>query len=403
MASEQAPFSTPTRKRLNSADNAPSSKIPHTDVANVLFRRPLDPDVAKFLDDDRYVCMILSKDMAKSFKEFLTKGLAAIEDISNKTITIEEFDKDYSQAKTSNFQDVFKSIKKTLVDNLDANSSQDFSKKLDECDFDKFKKCRSMISKWFVSGEHLSNKLRDNSRTNQYLKVGLDFSPAVTSQNLKDKCSSELTSLRDRLEMELSMSVVDNCIDKCEALKSEILETSHNPQDSYILSKAFRAVLLYHKDLAKDLLRHIPKTKEYVVYSNQYKRRPGQNYHEFRRRPNNNYHRQFDRNDVDDGYDDHGTRFRRPVYHDDHEQVERRQQSRRPQYRREFVDDVDDRPHYRRQSRNFSVTDRYDEDFPAYNNNFTQKKQRYESVNDEVFERKRRQSFRSNKPNFKWV
>lgn len=124
--------------------------------------------------------------------------------------------------------------------------------------YDTFRHTRKVLTKWFVTGAHLHNKLtgnRDSNKDkNKYLRMAFDYSIAVTDSHLLDKCTNKILDTEKLIENSLTSSMLDKAI----LLISEV-NTLWRDTPKKIFLKAFRVVSKANSHLLHTQLQHLPK------------------------------------------------------------------------------------------------------------------------------------------------
>jgi hypothetical protein len=286
---------------------------------------------------------------------------------------------------TERFKDLFKEVKLSLCNGIKGTPAENFLRKLDGNDMTLFRGIRSRFTKWFVSAQHLLLKLDSTSHSRDYVKMHFNISSDLNLPDLRKHCNTAIANLKEELEIKLTLAKVEECLTMTEKIKDEL--TTSSSDDALLYFKAFRAIILNNKALAKELINFIPKGPTLRAHH-----RPPVN-KRFNRRVN------YRRNDDER----HHVDVHRYSYRSDRNDPREEPQRRNYRHYRDYrpvdrpIDDrrFDDRRHPRRNHE--SYRDRlstYDEDFPPYDKQYKQKRTRYLSDDDEVFDLPRRPSYR---------
>lgn len=205
----------------------------------------------------------------------------------------------------------FESIKHDLDRDLKKQNDRDLVKDVPQGQFNSFKQIRKTLSKWYVTGTLLKQKLAGESTTKRYLKINHDFSVAVTDRELKDKCTTKLNKTKRLIENTLTSSVIKRALELNIEVR-KLLDDSDNQIS--IIMKAYRVILKANRSLGKNqdnppnnrLLNHNHYRK--VSFSNNYRDREDK-FTWNKRRPrinsNNSYHthlRNFSNNQYEEEY-----------------------------------------------------------------------------------------------------
>lgn len=381
---------------------------------NTVFLEPHRPELNKFLNlRSDYVHLFIPKNLADAFSTFLN-GAKARQDKDEGFIldkNLHNPDKEPEHL-TKKFQHMFNGLTHDIANDLNNYKAEDFFKRLDQTDFEAFKRARSKLSYWFTSGSHLLNKLRRPSDTNSYLKVGLNFSPTVKNQDIRYKCTEAFHELKEKLETTVTSQVLKDTISFTENLNEEWMNTKKDQHEHFILCKAFRSVLLYNRDISRDLLHFIPKGFFTPSDSDSSFRLPRQT-NDVVRHTQRTYHRKRvsyapESSDTNTN-DSEESQSKQPLRNESD-----RENTRRRSYR----------PSEDRYSRSDSShVSSYEDEYPAYDDSYNQKKQRYKShvtrpeplhmksalkknlteSEDEEYQTTRRPHFKRKEPEIVWV
>ena len=117
---------------------------------------------------------------------------------------------------------------------------------------------RIIFSKWFVSCQHLELKLNNNSKSRDYVRLNLAFSSNFELTELKNYCDREMEVLKLKLKLErkLTLAKIKECLKLTNQI-SAMMEDMHECEQILIL-RAFRAVILANKSIARELISFIP-------------------------------------------------------------------------------------------------------------------------------------------------
>jgi hypothetical protein len=217
-----------------------------------------------------------------------------------------------------------------------------------------FRNTRKVLSKWFITGAHLQNKLKGETQTNKYLKVDFDYSIAITDQDLKEKCTNKLINTRKQLENSLTASVLQKAILLNQEVKS-LWENTHRN----IFLKAYRVV--------------VKANNKILNYSDNYHpNRPDDKQHKLQNKKNQHQYSMKNHNSKDQEHQEDRDLYRKHNWNKPHTHPNKHRNQHK-QYREEFSSssDEDDYPPPRRQNHDYRRYKRqafsnYDEDDEPY-------------------------------------
>lgn len=320
---------------------------------NTIFVEPHRPELNKLLSSKSdYVHLFIPKHLADSFCTFLNgakarndgdKGFVLDSNLKNPANVPEDLSK--------KFLDLFNGLTYDIGYDLSKYKAEDYVKPLEQNDYEAFKRARNKVSSWFVTGSHLVNKLQRPSNSNAYLKVGLNFSPTVKDQPLRNRCSDALRELKDKLEITVTSQVLKDAICSTEDLYTEWknLITDKDKREHFILCKAFRSCILFNRHISSDLLHFIPRGYFTTSTSNTNRKRVS---YAPELSDTNSIHSEDTQSTKSVHSDSDGIHAKRRAFRHSDDKSSKSDSSRRSSY---------------------------DEDFPEYDESFKQQKQRYKS------------------------
>lgn len=244
MPTQHSPRS-PTNKRRFSETVSPQGE-------NIIIRTQSIPGNFHNIvgDTSKYKAIIVPIELAPIFENLLTELLAKIKLDKNKTIEVHDDDEVFTKSipndeKIEAFLDDFGSSKRLFDNILRKTNVKELINDVDPSNFESFKNARKIISKWFITGSHLVNKIKGDSASNRYLKVHFDYSIAVTDPTLKEKCTNKLLNTKKLIEQSLTSSVIDRAI----TLNNDV-QTLWENTPNLIFLKAYRVVSRANKHLS---------------------------------------------------------------------------------------------------------------------------------------------------------
>jgi hypothetical protein len=288
---------------------------------------------------------------------------------------------------TKEFKTLFGEIKKTLCSRMKQTAPKEFLTKLVDHELEDFRATRNVLTKWFISCQHLEMKLNSNSNSRDYVRLNLSFSTNFELTELKEYCDKEMENLKLKLERKLTLAKLDECLKMTQKIHA-MIDGMQDSEQTLIL-RAFRAVILGNKSIAKDLISYIPIGPTYRPIVRPQNTNRVNPWHQNNRRQGDKDRQVSHRSDR---YDPPPQRRESRIYRGQQHDRYRGRDQHNDDYRyREYT--RDDRFDRRRNARRYSRdhyqarADSYDDDFPSYDGNYKQKKRRYQSNNnDDVFE-----------------
>ena len=251
------------------------------------------------------------------------------------------FEQGDTQVSYETFINEYNELKLNLMENLKQYSEDDLRHEVDGSLFSEFKEYRKVLTKWYVSGQHLLNKLTNSNSSNQYLKLQMSVSPAIVDNGLKDTCCNRMQKAKASIENELTKNVVKRVYELNESIKAQFLvsKTQSAANTNKIMMKALRVVLRSNSRL-KDHER-ITYRKNLTSYTSN-RKRPRHDNHDKRTDRRERYQprrhwntRKSTRTVTDDDDEDYP-----PPKHQSHDY--RRYKRREPDYNEEPTDNDDE-------------------------------------------------------------
>lgn len=368
-------------------------------------------DLMKDLDNGKYQHCIVPITVGDALVKFLTKYVHddLIRDESYKTKSNETV----LTANSTKLNDSVNFIDKhfmvhskkfehycnTLMDGIQCSDPSDFMLQLNERDLDLFREARGKLSKWYVKNKHLMLKLNTTSKSRDVLGFTLNCNPQAVSKDFAAEIFQEFECLRQQLETKASACTLREVMNLEEIMEDFIDKSLADTETKFITFKAFRAVILNNKEISNEWLPRIPKIpsfqrKPHFIKPNVYSR----NIAPVRKisipQPKITYSRPTQQTNSrnDSFYDAHAPpqrefkqdNYRPREFHSRTYQQERRDYLPQKQYNWE-TQNLERNP---RTYRN--------DDFPPYDSNFKQKKDKYKAYDDddEVFHPAGRQYYR---------
>ena len=327
-------------------------------------------DIERFLDPDDYVIVCIPKGLANSLQTFLDKSAKTLDGLNIKTpgavINDEEEDSAFHTNLSDEFRTTFSSLKSEFSNLMSKYKDTDLVKDVKPELLQDFKKIRSTLSRWFSSGQHLANKLaKPLSHTNDYIKLGYNFSPAVQDDDLKNDITRKIQTLKSTCETLLTDSVVDSArrknYDATEIINKSL--ASNDPDFKFLVAKTYRCIVRNNQ--------HLTHSKPWV------KRPPRQQIpQDFNRPPpterdrHDSYNQPRDAQAPQTSFVQRQTgEYRREPYR----QYRVRDHLPEPYYTREYPRDLHQQDTHQR----YPNRDNYDRDFAPYDPDYKQVKERY--------------------------
>lgn len=401
-------LSTPKRPRFSDIEDDCQIQITdefvdevHAIAAKSNRSKHLMDAVLKGVTDNKYSHSLIPTDLCEALTKFLvnTKLSSENEYFINVVKPLPD-DVQNLKIRSDEFKHLFENTKSLLCDKIRNTSAELFLKKLEGNDLSRFREIRSKFSKWFISAQHLLLKLEKNSLSRDYVRIDLSFSTGNLPSEFQNYCDSKLKSIKEDFETKLTLAKIEECFDLTLSFRQELED---NENDILLYLKAFRAIILSNKVLAKDLIKSIPKGPTLREIPRPTVRHTNNNtvVKTFRRQTNEHQTGNSRRHSNRVDYEPPRRPFRNHEYLREHrrsfDRDEGRFQHHRPSFNRDDGHWHDERrfpqpSRYHGYDRN--RVDTYDEDFPPYDKHYKQKRSRYHPDDDEVFDPPRRPSHR---------
>ena len=344
------------------------------------------------IKDGAYTHNLLPNEVSEALTNFLTNTKLCVDNnyVIHRVVPPSE-DEELLDCATKAFNTAFSQTKMNLCNRIKQTAPKDFISKLAGHDLDKFRTIRNLLTKWFITCQHLEMKLNNKTNSRDYVRLNLSFSTNFDRTDLKDYCDKEMASLKLKMERKLTLAKTNECLEMTKEINiniDEMLNTDHT-----LLLRAFRAVILNNKHIAKELLSYVPIGPTYVPMTRPYKSNHTNPWHQTERRQSNKDRQVSNRSDMNDPppHRREARSYRSRRYERDRDRHQYQYVSRNRKYSRQ--DNWDRRRFMHRgpQDRYNERTDSYNDDFPEYDGNYKQKKQRYRSdQEDDVFEPQQR-------------
>lgn len=395
MATNMPPPPSPARISI-SEGNRSKRKAQDSDASTSGIRTfPKDctsESIERLIDPDDYVIMCIPKALARSLQTFLDKSANTLEGLSLKTPIVNIDDTDEDSAFQPNLSDEFRTTFSTLKSELSSLVSKykgtDLAKDVKPELLKEFKETRSILSRWFTTGQRLTNKLvRTNTHTNDYIKLGFNFSPIIQDDDLKEEITKKIQALKSTCETLLTDSVVNTARAKnyeATEILNKVLK-SDDPDFKFLVAKTYRCIVKGSQSIihSNPWVKHPPR--QHVPQSSDEPRHTGDS----RRIPYQQRDRDlhFSHSNEPHSVDD----YHREQYN--HREIYRREPSiHREDNRRESYRQRDNYPRYN----TYHNANTYDRDFAPYDRDYKQVKERYRKPSAQG-----RQASRSS--TFNWV
>lgn len=357
MAHSQQSVDTPSRKRRDSDNDIPNKRhddgARKTSISDVRFL-PCNADFSNLdVDHTQYIAMVIPKSMQTAFEIFL-KDFFHKNSPQHSTVDLtneNDVELDDSQTSTESLQQKFLKdfggVKNKLNEKLESFQESDLKRDVSNEQFETFRNYRKKLTKWYVSCQHLANKITSNSASSRYMKTTVSFSPAVNDSGLKQSCTAKIRKTEKTCEQTLT----DHVLSVATALNDEVFtllcKCIADADRSFLkmLVKAYRVVTRANRYLTKqaesrdndfdrptrqfrnrrrsfhynrerrNFHRQPNRRQPYRRQNNRYEsdfpplRRENYNYRQFKRRPN--FSDRVDTDDDDDVFVRNPRRFSR--------------------------------------------------------------------------------------------
>jgi hypothetical protein len=260
MATNMPPPASPARQSTSDGNRVSKRKtrepVPST---SGIFTFPRDgaADIECHLDPEDYVILCIPKALASSLQNFLDKSANTLEGLKIKTPIINvdddvEEDSAFHTNLSDEFRTTFSGLKSEFSSLVSKYKNTDLAKDVKPELLQEFKRTRTILTRWFTTGQHLTNKLaKPLTHTNDYLKLGFNFSPAVRNDDLQIEITRKIQTLKTTCENLLTDSVVNSSRQKnYEA--TEILNkvlSSDDPDLKFLVAKIYRCIVRSNQHL----------------------------------------------------------------------------------------------------------------------------------------------------------
>lgn len=335
-----------------SVTGEPSFKAPR------LQTEPLSGSIQRLAGDPNiYKAIIVPIELVPVIEKLLNELLTKMEKDKQRVIEIEEDEEvlnppsSFEEDKTSFIND-FGSLRRQFDVTLKKVNEKTLIEDVPSEHFERFKSARKTLTRWYVTGAHLHNKIKGETQSNNYLKVNFDYSVAVTDTSLKQKCTTKLLSTKRALENSLTSSVLE----RAKKLNSEartLLENDH----VNITLKAYRVVLKANRNIFNS--SHNEQRINNKNFNNNYK-----NYNTKRGPPNHkgrDPYRKYDWNNERNHFESYN--YRKPYHsnndgrkYDEDFPPPRRDSHNYRRYKRQLASEEEDDyqpPHFKHRPRSF--------------------------------------------------
>lgn len=306
------------------------------------------------IDQTQYIAMVIPKSMQTVFETFFKDLAKKSHEASLQPIQIDD-DEDVEPSdvepvdvasptvlanQQQSFLKDFGNLKQTLRNKLLGVSDTELKKDVPSSAFNDFRELRKRLTKWFVTCQHLANKLANNTASNRYIKTTLSFSPAVKDSGIKEACTAKIHKTEAVCEKRLTDKVLQLAI----MLNNEITGTAeaeeHHVERWHVFLKAFRVVLRANRYLWAHDIEHSRRPQRFAPRNRDFGNRPPMQ----NRRPAREWRRRTSRF-SEDQYEQNYPPPRRTFY------TNYRRYKRQPNYQEETDDDVFE-PQYEETVRN---------------------------------------------------
>ena len=201
-----------------------------------------------------FVACIIPKSLITVFekilKETIEKGLATQQVNTQLQSEDQEFESDIH---STEFIHDFETVKESFTNKLSSLSDQELQQEVPRGKFNVFKDYRRRLTKWYVTGHHLRNKLTSPSYTRKFVKLRTSFSPAISNESTKQVVLSKLKKTEDRCETLLTENVIQSAFDLNKEALDLFKQADENSDSSLIkiLLKAYRSISRKYKYLTR--------------------------------------------------------------------------------------------------------------------------------------------------------
>ena len=369
-----------SRRRMDSDSTNPTKKHDdgHSKGPNIRIV-PCNTDLsAMFVDQTQYVAIILPKTMQIAFETFLKEfSKKAMENTQVINLDTEDANDSANKEQESDlesrkqkFLDVYGELKHDLSETLKSFPERELIRDLPQKQFNDFKEHRRKFTKWYVTCQHLANKLANESPSNKYLKTKISYSPAVKDSGIRDSCTAQIHDTEKKCETRLTIDVLSTaqrlCTDIADTFHFAVGHEAEGDTNLKLMMKALRVVLRSHKYLERTRNFYDTRDPEYrPMRTGRSNYPPRRDYHR-----GNNYNRRPTYPYRDTTRDGRTFQYPRDTYYRSnyaqdyprprHQEYDYRRFKRRPaSFDEDDVFDEDPEPRSRRHSRRYSSTNDY--------------------------------------------
>lgn len=200
-------------------------------------------------DPTKYKAIIVPIELVPTIEKLCQELLQKLITEKNKVIDVDPDDEVFNnppptEETKKSFINEFGTTRRLFFNALNQTNERNLIENVAPGEFDSFKNARRILSKWYIIGSHLFNKLKGDVDTNKYLKLNFDISVAVTDNDLKEKCTAKILETKKLLEHSLTSSVLDKAFYWNQEAQILYEKTPKN-----IFLKAFRVVTKANKHL----------------------------------------------------------------------------------------------------------------------------------------------------------
>jgi len=138
------------------------------------------------------------------------------------------------------------------------HSTDDYVSKLTDSRFEAFKLLRNRITTFFNYCQRLHLKLTSDTKSRDHVQLELSFAGNVL-EKLKPECTDEVRNLNQSLENKLILAALEEADSLIEDMNETLIDSNMSDDQLFLISKAFRAVLIHNREISKDLMYCLPK------------------------------------------------------------------------------------------------------------------------------------------------
>jgi hypothetical protein len=345
-------------------------------------------NIEKHIDNlDEFVVLCIPKELATSLQKFLDSSAKSLPNLKlNAPVPECEEDSVFDPDLANEFGTTFGSIKSEFSNILSKYKDIDLIKNVNSDRLQEFRSIRSTLSKWFVTGQRLLNKLsKPLAKSNEYIKLGFNFSPAVTDENIKNDVKQDIQSFKEKCEARCTNGVIDYARQRnydAGAILAKVLE-SNDADLRFLIAKAYRCVVKYNHNLSHNQSSdRRPVQRSYNQAPQEHRRRPPSDHQPYRDarplmtlRPAVHSDEMYKHRRSNDAYRQYGNENYQEYRQNNNDYLEHRQFGNDNYHERRRRNDSFDYDNsdwfHRRNDYN------YDKDFAPYDRNVKQIKERY--------------------------